>query len=185
MDPPKIPFSALIVGLTNSGKSRFVVDQLYGPFHSKYDYIVLICPTFAYNKTYNRFGAKDPWFFVVELWPQIVTFAFEGTNTLIVLDDCAASKDVKGHTGQLVELAFSVRHFSISVWLLTQKITSITLSFCENVAAIVFFYTPSAKTTKTTFEDYAGEMSHEEYRHWIKKLKEHKYSYMMFSLRHP
>ena len=32
MDPSKIPFNALIVGPTNSGKSRFVVDQLYGPF---------------------------------------------------------------------------------------------------------------------------------------------------------
>ena len=45
MDPSKIPFNALIVGPTNSGKSRFVVDQLYGPFRRKFDYIVLICPT--------------------------------------------------------------------------------------------------------------------------------------------
>jgi len=52
MDPSKIPFNALIVGPTNSGKSRFVVDQIYGPFRFKFDYIVLICPTFAHNKTY-------------------------------------------------------------------------------------------------------------------------------------
>ena len=65
----------------------------------------------------------------------------------MVLDDCAASKDVKGRTGQLVELAFSARHFGISVWVLTQKITSITPFFRENVAAIVLFYTLSAKTT--------------------------------------
>ena len=30
MDPSKIPFNALIVGPTNSGKSMFVVDQIYG-----------------------------------------------------------------------------------------------------------------------------------------------------------
>ena len=187
MDPNKIPFNASIVGPTNSGKSKLVVDQLCGPFRGKYDYIVLICPTFTHNKTYNRFGAKDPRFFVVdcnhhkvEIWLQLVTFAFEGTNTLIILADCAASKDVKGRPGQLVELAFSARHFGISVWVLTQKITSITPSFRENVAAIILFYTPSAKTTK----DYAGEMSHVQYRHWISKLKENKYSYMVFSLRH-
>ena len=44
MDPSNIPFNALIVGPTNSGKSNFVVDQIYGPFRGKFDYIVLICP---------------------------------------------------------------------------------------------------------------------------------------------
>ena len=29
--------SQLIVGPTNSGKSRFVVDQIYGPFRFKFD----------------------------------------------------------------------------------------------------------------------------------------------------
>jgi len=59
MDPSKIPFNALIVGPTNSGKSRFVVDQLYGPFRGKFDYIVLICPTFTHNRTYHRLGEND------------------------------------------------------------------------------------------------------------------------------
>ena len=111
MDPSKIPFNALIVGPTNSGKSMFVVDQIYGPFRDKFDYIVLICPTFAHNKTYHRIGEIDPRMIViickqheVEIFLNIVTWLFEGTNTLIILDDCAASKDVKGRTGQLVNL---------------------------------------------------------------------------------
>ena len=92
---------------------------------------------------------------------------------------------MKGHTGSLVELAFSERHKSISVWLLTQKITSITPYFRENVAAIVLFYTPSAKTTKAIFEDNAGETFLEEYRYWIVKLKQCKFSYLVFSMLHP
>jgi len=192
MDPSKIPFNALIVGPTNSGKSRFVVDQLYGPFHFKFDNIVLICPTFAHNKTYHRIGENDPRMSVitcmqhqVEIWLKIVRLAFEGTNTLIILDDCASSKDVKGRTGELVHLAFSARHIGISVWVLTQKMTGITASFRENVAAIVLFYTPSAKTTKEIFDDYAGELSQDEYKGLISKLKERKFSYLVFSLRHP
>jgi len=59
MDPSKIPCNALIVGPINSGKSRFIVDQLYGPFRRKFDYIVLICPTFTHNKTYHRLGEND------------------------------------------------------------------------------------------------------------------------------
>jgi len=159
MDPNKIPFNALIVGPTNSGKSRFMVDQIYGPFRFKFDYIVLICPTFAHNKTYHRIGESDPRMDVIvykEKWLKLMRWIFEGANTLIILDDCAASKDVKGRSGELVNLAFSARHMGISVWMLTQKMTGITASFQENVAAIVLFYTPSAKTTKAIFDDYAG-----------------------------
>jgi len=192
MDPSKIPFNALIVGPTNSGKSRFVVDQIYGPFRFKFGYIVLICPTLAHNKTYHRIGENDQRMDVivceqhnVEKWLKLVRWLSEGTNTLIILDDCAASKDVKGRTGELVNLAFSARHMGISVWVLTQKMTGITASFRENAAAIVPFYTPSAKTTKAIFDDYAGELSPDEYKGLVSKLKERKFSYVVFALRHP
>ena len=190
MDPSKMPFNALIVGPTNSGKSRFAVDQLYGHFRRKFNYIVLICPTFAHNKTYHRVGENDPRMDVivfeqhyVEKWLKLVRRLSEGTNTIIVLDDCAASKDVKGCTGELVNLAFSVRHMGISVWVLTQKLTGIPSSFRENVAAIVF-YTPSARTTKAIFDDYTGELFPDEYKDLVSKLKERKFSYLLFSLRH-
>jgi len=192
MDPSKIPFNALIVGPTNSGKSRFVVDQLYGPFRSKFDYIVLICPTFTHNRTYHRLGENDLRMDVivceqhnVESWLKLVRWLSEGTNTLIILDDCAASKEVKGRTGELVNLAFSARHIGISVWVLTQKLTRITASFWEKVAAIVLFNTPLARTIKAIFDDYAGELSPDEYRGLISKLKERKFSYLVFALRHP
>ena len=190
MDPANIPFNALIVGPTNSGKTQFLVNQLCGPFKGKFDYIVLICPTFAFNKTLHRFGERDPRLYViiceqheVELFLKLARFAFEGENTLIVLDDCAASKDVKGRTGELVKLGFSARHAGISVWVLTQQLSSIAKPFRENVAAIVLFYTPSAKTTKAIFEEYAGELFH--VKQMISRLKERKFAHLIFSLRFP
>ena len=129
MDPNIIPFNALIVGPTNSGKTQFLVNQLCGPFRGKFDNIVLICPTFAHNRTLYRFAERDPRFYPiiceqhhVENWLKAASFYFEGTNTLIVLDDCAASKDVKGRTGELVKLGFSARHSGISVWVPTQQL---------------------------------------------------------------
>ena len=192
MDPENIPFNALIVGPTNSGKKQFFVNQIFGPFKGKFDNIMLICPTFAHNRTLYRFGERAPRLYIiiceqhqVEIWLKLASFAFEGTNTLIVLDDCAASKDVKGRTGELVKLGFSARHASISVWVLTQQLSSIAKPFRENVAAIVLSYTPSAKTTNTIFEEYAGRLSHDELNQMISRLKARKFAHLIFSLCFP
>ena len=149
MDPKKLPFNALIVGPTNSGKTQYLLNQLRGPFRGWFDYTVLFCPTFVKNTTYDRFVDKDPHIFVIvcqqheiESWLRLASYFFEKTNTLFVLDDCAASKDVKGCTSQLVNLGFSARHNGISVWVLTQQITSIAKPFRENV-------TPQRPSSKT------------------------------------
>ena len=76
-------------------------------------------------------------------------------QTLIILDDCAVSKDVKQKTNELVELAFSGKHMGISVWVVTQQMTSIIKPFRENVAALILFFTPSAKDMKDVFDNYA------------------------------
>ena len=120
----------------------------------------------------------------MELWLKAASCCFEGANTLIVLDDCAVSKDVTGRTGELVRLGFSARHANISVWMLTQQLTSIAKPFRENVAALVLFHTPSAKATKAIFKEYAGELSQDDLKQLIARLKERKFSHLVFSLRH-
>ena len=126
MDTVNIPFNSLIVGPTNSDKMHFLMNQLCRPFCGMFDYIVLICPTFTFNRMLYQFAERDPRLYVIiydqhqdESWLKVTSFYFEGTNTLIVLDDCAASKDVKGRTRELVKLGFSARQAGISVWVLT------------------------------------------------------------------
>ena len=162
MDPGNIPFNALIVGPTKSGKTRFLVNQLCRPFCGKFNYVTLICPMFAYNKRLLCFTERDPRLFViiceqhgVEFWLKGIRMYFQGVNTLIVPDDCAASKDAKGHTGKLMKLGFSPRHANISMWVLTQQLCSVAKPFRENAAAIVLFYTPLAKTMQAILEEYA------------------------------
>ena len=88
-------------------------------------------------------------------------------------------------TNELVNLAFSARHKGISVWVLTQQMTSIAKAFRENIACLVLFYSPSTKDMKLAFEDCAGDLTNEEKNIFLKKLKEVKYSHLDFSLRHP
>ena len=121
----------------------------------------------------------------VEIRLKLASFAFEGANTLIVLDDCASSEDVKNRTGELVKLAFLARDVGISVWVMAQQLSSIAKPFRENVAAIVIFYTPSAKTRKTIFEEYAGELSDDELKQMVSRLKARKFGHLIFSLRLP
>ena len=48
---------------------------------------------------------------------------FTGTNTLIILDDCASSHDVKQRSNKFISQAFSGRHQALSVWVLTQQVS--------------------------------------------------------------
>ena len=144
--------------------------------------MVLICPTFVHNKTYDRFVDHDSRIFVtgcqqeeVGLWLKLSSHSFQGMNTLIILDNCATSKDVKGRTGQLASLGFLARNGGISIWVLTQQITSIAKSFRENVATTVLLYNPLGKTMTDIFEDYIGELCPQEHKELMAELKKEKF----------
>ena len=110
---------------------------------------------------------------------------FEGTNSLIILDDCAASRDVKKRTNELVNLAFSVRHNGLSVWVIPQEMTSISKPFRTNIAALVLFYTHLRKDMKEIFDDYGGGLTSDEKLRLVVALKKNKYSKIIFFLRRP
>ena len=84
-------------------------------YMNHFDFIVIICPTFEDNKTYqNSKYLADPDVFPivcehdeVENKLQGVAKIARGSNTLIILDDCAASQMVKNRTSELVKLAMS------------------------------------------------------------------------------
>ena len=179
----KIPFNCIITGPTNCGKTQYIVDQLRGHFRGVFDYIVLICPTYIHNKTYKGFAKGDKRFWVllpdssnedeIDYLLTLCSTLFSGENTLIILDDCAVSKDLKNRTNKFINLAFSGR------------LTSISKPFRENVACVVSFYNPSETAMKMLFEEYGGALDVNKRKRYKKLLETEKYARLCFSLRHP
>ena len=101
---------------------------------------------------------------------------FSGFNTLIILDDCAVSQDLKKRSKNFIDLAFSGRHSKLSVWVLTQQLTSIAKAFRDNVACVVAFHNPIQVGTKTLFEDYNANLDADKRRKFCEVLKSEKVS---------
>ena len=125
MEELKVPFHCIITGPTNCGKTKYLIEQLRGPFKNVFNYIILICPTYDRNKTYQGFAKNDKNFLVlmpdatnqaeIEELLHLSAVLFSGMNTLIILDDCAVSKDLKNRSNKFIELAFSGRQRFISL----------------------------------------------------------------------
>lgn len=191
----KLPFHCIITGPTNCGKTEFLLSTLRTSYRRIFEYIVLICPTYLNNKTYQGFAKNDPRFFVLipdasndeelnDILTDVVVF-FSGLKTLVILDDCAFSKDVKKRSNKFINLAFSGRHENISVWVLTQQLTAIAKPFRENAGCIISFFTPNKISNQTLFDEYGENLDVEHKKHFMKILKSEKYSRICFCLRHP
>ena len=64
-------------------------------------------------------------------------FKDSNAQTLFIIDDCANLWESKNKCTKLTELAFSGRHYGISVWLLTQKYNAVVKDFRENCKHMV------------------------------------------------
>ena len=191
----EIPFHSLIIGPTKSGKTRYLTDLLSGSFKDVFDFIILICPTFSVNDTWQNFpGINHERFYVmapnasendeIEECLQICHDLFydnKNEKVLVILDDCAVSNDVKKRSSKLVDLAFSGRHINISVWILTQQLTSISKPFRENVCFIVYFNNPDKDSNDLLFKKYGSRIKKEDMLRINQILEENKYSRICFS----
>ena len=91
---------------------------------------------------------------------------------------------MKKRSNRFFDLAFSGRHYGMALWVLTQQLTSIAKPFRDNVACIIYFYSPNEKSIKTLFEEYGGNIGIDTKNNMLKILKSEPYSRICFSLRH-
>ena len=189
----KKPHCAIICGATECGKTKFILDLLETQYLKYYDYIVIFCPTIQHNKTYHEreFILKDKDVFIVNPGNKLnecLEYYYElmkGYETLFIIDDCSAEKDIVKKRNALSMLAFSGRHVNISVWILTQKYNAVLKDFREQVKWVALFYCKD----RDSFDDCLREndvIETKEKRNEVKnKLKKIKHSKLILKTEQP
>jgi hypothetical protein len=76
------PHSMLVSGVTNCGKTYFILDLIENYYLGKFDYILILCPTYYFITTYERSWIyKDPKVIIIN--PDSVKYYLDGTLMLI------------------------------------------------------------------------------------------------------
>ena len=188
------PHNMIISGATNCGKTYFVLDLLETVYKDHFENIVIFCPTFMPNKTYDRkWIFKDKKVYIID--PNFVkqnlnlsiSFCleiFKGSKTLFLIDDCANLQDSKRKATEICNLAFSGRHYDITTWILIQKYNSIVKDFRENIQMLVLFYNKDETAMKQALEENAV-IPKEQRNYIVKALKSSKKGKVIMRLHYP
>ena len=155
----------IIVGMTACGKTHYMLKMLEENYKGHFDYIFIVCPTIAVNTTYQNWKyIKDPDIFTigcshdeVDSYLRDIAEFVGGTNSLIILDDCAKSQNLKSGTSEMVNLTFSGTF-------ITQQLTSIVKPYRVNVMKLVTFCNACRDDTKYIFNYYLNVDKSEEKR---------------------
>ena len=150
MNLSKFPHSVMFVGCISCGKSEFLLQLLETEYKNHFEFIVILCPTIAENKTYlsRKWILDDKNVFIVykvegklNEWIRLFKNMSKGHQTLFIIDDCSAECEINKKRDALSELAFNGRHRNHSLWVLTQKYNSISKDVREQVKWLCLFFT--------------------------------------------
>ena len=82
-------------------------------------------------------------------WIKLFRSTLKFRQTLFIIDDCSAEGEINRKQTTLSELAFSGRHRSHYLWVLTQKYNSISKDVREQIKWLCMFFTKN----RDIFED--------------------------------
>ena len=162
MNLPKFPRSAMFVGCTNVGKTECLLRILETEYKNHFEFIVILCPMTLDNKTYlsRKWLLDDKNVFIVcevegklNEWIRLFKDTLKGHQTLFIIDDCPAEGEINKKRDSLSELAFSGRHRNHSLWVPTQKYSSISKDVRGQIKWLCLFFTKD----RNSFEDCLRE----------------------------
>jgi hypothetical protein len=191
---PRKPYNMLISGITNCGKTHYVLDLIEHEMlkHEAFDYIVIYCPTYLVNETYdrdfiynnNRILIIDPTDCLDEYLEMNMKFFSGAGQTLFLIDDCANLHDSKMKESAICKLAFHGRHHNISTWIITQKYNAIVKDFRDNIKMLILFFNKDRDSMESALKQN-NIIPKEQVNDVINTLKNNRGSKLIMRLDHP
>ena len=125
----KDPHTAIFTGPTSCRKTHLVLDLIEKEYNQRFQYIIIICPTIRWSKTYHtrHWIRDDDKIFLVEpkdqlyQWIEKLSQLLATSETIFIIDDIIADESLHKRRQSLLELAISGRHQGHYLWLLTQS----------------------------------------------------------------
>lgn len=127
----KMSHTSIFICPTGCGKTVLGIVEWY--FYQHFNYIIILCPTLRWNKTYPRrsllkrddnawlIGPKDKLF----EWINALSKFLAGEETLFIIDDTIADESLDKCRQFLLERASSCWNQKHYLWLLKQSYSAI------------------------------------------------------------
>lgn len=162
------PFVMSIVGRRGSGKGYLVVDLLRYFYKGSFDFIVWISPTFELQDVFGdipdktgivvfpewRFEIVEALFAYMKMRNQGKTKNDVKETCLLVLDDVGALAQKGSLSEQLSKIAFTSRHFQISMIEITQRITLVSPGVRSQMNALLMFAEQNLQERTNLFRNF-------------------------------
>ena len=187
---PKFAHTAIITGATGCGKTKYIMKLLTNEYENYFDNVVVMCPTFDINSTYQEYihlfnrpkHVENTTNFYYDLVETALCdrIKMHKTNlngsTLFVVDDLASDSITSRKNTELSKLAVRGRHEKHSLWVLTQKYNMIDKDIRAQTMFVTAFYTKDKKSfNDMLMENYTGEVNQREI---FNKLMSNRYAYV-------
>ena len=190
MNVVKEPCTAIFSGQTGCGKTNLVLKLLQNEYKNHFDYIVVLCPTLRWNKTYLECDLlwKDKDVFLVDpggdlfQWIEKLSTLFSGFETLFIVDDVIADENLDKKRQSLLELAISGRHKRHSLWFLTQSYTAIPKNL-RRQCKMLFTWYPKERSDLRLIDEESNVI--DDWGPIKEDLKKSKHACLYIRLEHP
>ena len=161
--------TTIFTGPTGCGKTHLVLDLIEKEYTKHFAYIVIICPTLRWNKTYHfkDWIKNDDKVWLIEpkdkpyQWIEKFSQLLARSETLFIIDVIIGDESVDKRRQPLLELAISGRHRDYYLWLLTQSYSAIPKNLRKQVKAIFVWY-PKKKADLKMIHDENNVLTNDE-----------------------
>ena len=161
--------TTIFTGPTGCGKTHLVLDLIEKEYTKHFAYIVIICPTLRWNKTYHfkDWIKNDDKVWLIEpkdkpyQWIEKFSQLLARSETLFIIDVIIGDEGLDKRRQPLLELAISGRHRDYYLWLLTQSYSAIPKNLRKQAKAIFVWY-PQIKADLKMIHDENNVLTNDE-----------------------